>query len=74
MFVIELGENENGPLDENEKPTKVWRSDGFYNLYAFDGPVVVKDKSEAYRFDDRGKASNVIGGDVRLKGSRIVDA
>lgn len=74
MFIIELGASEAGPIDEDGKPTKIWHSSGFYNLYSLYGPIIVQKKEEAFKFPERGMAQNVVNGDERLTASRIIDA
>lgn len=67
MFVLELGANEVGPNN-----TKVWRSDGFYAGYTDKGPIIVKEAKEAYSFPAKDNAQNVLNGDERFKGGRIL--
>jgi hypothetical protein len=70
-YVIELGERRKKDADTFE-----WISHGFYNLYEPNGgPMIVVDKIEdAYHFNTKGEAENVVGGDSRIAGiNRVVE-
>ncbi len=66
-FVLELGERLNPG-----KPEESWKSEGFYGGYTDKGPIITPTSETAYHFPDREHAENVLNGDERFKGARIV--
>lgn len=67
MYVIELG------YFSGEGKHRQWESGGFYAGYTTKGPILVPAQEQAHHFNFREFAENVIGGDERLKASRIVE-
>lgn len=68
-YVIELGSEETG-----EGGIKVWRSRGFYAGWTPEiGLSICETVGDAFAFPSKDRAMNVLQGDDRLKGSKIIE-